>query len=236
MPRYNQTSLSMVGSSGITVVNTIKIAGKNADSARTTSETAPLFPCFCVWRSQREFLCFVSTFPRPAGAAVAIWSCFSKTLVLFNSFFSFPCLFLTFFLLRWCSPKVHFVFQHSLFFSAFVYGIQKMLCILQVAQTWSYWSNSRGTASYRGKSGLLAPLGISVLMCSPFWNPPSFHPICSELAGKWKSQASALHLFVCTSKCSKGQNLCLCCSWIYYFVPLFLPWRVARPRGNSSKI
>lgn len=120
MPRYNQTTLSMVGSSGITVVNTIKIAEKNADSARTTSETAPLFPCFCVWRSQREFLCFVSTFPCPAGAAVAIWSCFSKTLVLFNSFFSFPCLFLTFFLLRWCSPKVHFVFQHSLFFSAAV--------------------------------------------------------------------------------------------------------------------
>lgn len=28
---------------------------------------------------------------------------------------------------------------------------------------------------------------------------------------------------MCTSKCSSGQKLCLWCSWIYYFVLLFLP-------------
>lgn len=92
-----------------------------------------------------------------------------------------------------------------------------MLCILQVAQMWSYWSNSRGTAPYRGKSGLLAPLGISVRMCSPFWNPPSIPSAPSLLAS---GKAKHLH---CTCLCAhqSSPGVPICVSGVAGFIILF---------------
>lgn len=105
---------------------------------------------------------------------------------------------------------------------------------------WSYWSNSLGsgscgwsTAASGGKLVLLAPLGISVLLCGSFGILLRTH----LLRALWqvKSPASVCHLLVCTPKCSNGQKFCLCCIWIYCFVLLFASWRVSKPGSLQGK-
>lgn len=185
-----------------------------------------------VWRSHVRFCALCPHFhaqlvlPWPFGAAFQNTCAFNW----FKFFFHFP-VFFGLFLLRWCSFKIHFFLQHRSFSSAAV-AVLLFLVFLKhspAAQDALHPTSCSDVkllikqlrhSILRGKSGLLAPLGISVLMCSPFWNPPSIPSAPSLLAS---GKASALHLFVCTSKCSKGQNLCLWCSWIYYFVLLFLP-------------
>lgn len=176
MPRYHQMSLSMLGSSGITVVNMIKIAEKMLRVLEQHLKQLLYFLAsawdVCGGATWVFVLCVhIST---PSCCCWGHLELLFQPLVLYNFFIHFPVFFWSI-LPKWCSLKVHFVFQHRSFSSAaaqcfywwhFLNTTQ--LCILQLAQMWSYWSNIWGTASHRGKSGLLAPLGISVLMCSPF--------------------------------------------------------------------
>lgn len=198
------------------------------ERASTTSETAPLFPCCCmgcVWRSHVSFCALCPHFHTqlvlvwPFGAAFQ--NLYFKNIYFLN--------FLVFFLLKWCSLKVQFVFQHTPFFSAavpellFVVFFKHNLAVEDVLHPTSCSDVKLLIKQHLTEENQdYQHLWGSLSLCAALLES-SFHPICSEPAGKWKSQASALHLFVCTSKCSHGQELCLWCSWIYDFVLLFLP-------------
>lgn len=183
MPRQNQMRLSMAASSGITVVNMIKIAEKMLIGLQQHLKQLLYFLVFARdgWRSHVSFCALC---PHFHAQLVLLWSFGAafQNFCTFNFFFKFPWLFwlfLTFFChsdavskftLSSSTDLTSVMWYQCFYLWCFLNTTQqqKLLCILQVAQMWSYWSNSRGTASYEGKSGLLAPLGISVLMCSTF--------------------------------------------------------------------
>lgn len=198
----------------------------------------------CVWRSLVSFCASCPHLHTTAGAGGAVWSCFSKHLyfiiflIISLYFFDFFC---------WSDALSKFTLSSItdlssvllsqcfyLYHSVNTTQQQKMLCILQVAQMWSYWSNIWGTASYRRKSGLLAPLGISVLMCSPFGILLPSH----LLRACWQvEKPSICTVLVCVHiKVLQWSEFVSLVQLNLLFCSALSPWGITWPRENRSKI
>lgn len=191
-------------------------------------------------KEPREFSCFVSTFPHPVGAAVVIWSCFSKLLYFKIFFLNFPGFFWLF-LPQWCCLKVHFVFQHSSFFSP---AVPVLLFVVFFKHNPAAEAALHPTSCsdvkllirqprhgiLRRKIRIISTSGDLCPYVQHFWNPPSIPSAPSLLAS---GKAKHLH---CTCLCAHQSAPAVrsCVSGVAEFIILFCSFSLLRCKTREK--